>query len=215
MLQYRIQIIWYGTQERRAKIQAASDLNSTQRTPMASPWVWSVFYCSSLHCSAVFCFGSVFYCSALHYSSVFWLLICSLLFIDALLCCILLWISFLLFIVTLLCCILLWICFVLFLVTLLICILLWICFLLFIVTLLFCILASVPYCSSLTSLYSVTWPGSSIELYLIVHCCFASLYSCIILACRSIIVVLLHFSMMKNLNVTIFLKLDKTNENHS
>ena len=123
MLQYRIQIIWYGTLERRAKIQAASDLNSTQRTPMASPWVWSVFYCSSLHCSAVFCFGSVFYCSSLHYSSVFcfgsvfycpslhyssvfWLLICSLLFIDALLCCILLWICFLLFIVTLLFCIL-------------------------------------------------------------------------------------------------------------
>ena len=105
-------------------------------------------------------------------------LICILLFIDALLCCILLWICFLLLIVTLL-----------------ICILLWICFVLFIVTLLFCILASVPYCSSLTSLYSVTWPGSSIELYLIVHCCFASLYSCIILACRS-------------------MKLDKPNESY-
>ena len=178
MLQYRIQIIWYGRLQRRAKIQAASDLNSTQRTPMASPWVWSVFYCSSMHCSAVFYFGSVFYCPSLHNSSVFWLLICSLLFIDALLCCILLWICFLLLIVTLL-----------------ICILLWICFVLFIVTLLFCILASVPYCSSLTSLYSVTWPGSSIELYLIVHCCFASLYSCIILACRS-------------------MKLDKPNESY-
>ena len=66
----------------------------------------SVFYCSSLHYSSVFCFGSVFYCPSLHYSSVFWLLICSLLFIDALLCCILLWICFLLFIVTLLFCIL-------------------------------------------------------------------------------------------------------------
>ena len=95
------------------------------------------------------------------YSFVFWLLICILLFIVALLCCILLWI----------------------------------CFVLFFVTLLFCILASVPYCSSLTSLYSVTWPGSSIELYLIVHCCFASLYSCIILACRS-------------------MKLDKPNESY-
>ena len=165
MLQYRIQIIWYGTLERRAKIQAASDLNSTQRTPMASPWVWSVFYCSSLHCSAVFCFGSVFYCSSLHYSSVFWfgsVFYCSSLHKSSVF-----WLL--------------------------------VCTLLFIVT----------------SLYSITWRATSIELYLIVHCCFASLYSCIILACRSIIVVLLHFSMMKNLNVTNFLKLDKTNENHS
>ena len=51
-------------------------------------------------------------------------------------------ICILLFIVALLCCILLWICFLLFIVTLLICILLWICFLLFIFTLVFCILAS-------------------------------------------------------------------------
>ena len=32
---------------------------------------WFVVYCSSMHCSAVFCFGSVFYCLSLHYSSVF------------------------------------------------------------------------------------------------------------------------------------------------
>ena len=57
-------------------------------------------------------------------------------------------ICILLFIVALLCCILLWICFLLFIVTLLICILLWI--LLFIFTLVFCILAPGLYhCSSL------------------------------------------------------------------
>ena len=122
----------------------------------------------------------------------------------------------------------------LFIVALLCCILLRICFSIVIryITLLYFGSWSVLYCSSLhessvfwllvctllfivTSLYSITWRATSIELYLIVHCCFASLYSCIILACRSIIVVLLHFSMMKNLNVTNFLKLDKTNENHS
>ena len=155
--------------------------------------VWSQFHSAHAHGLPLSLICILLFIDVLLCCILLW--ICFLLFVVALLCCILLWISFLLFIVTLLCCILLWICFVLFLVTLLICILLWICFLLFIVTLLFCILASVPYCSSLTSLYSVTWPGSSIELYLIVHCCFASLYSCIILACRS-------------------MKLDKPNESY-